>query len=136
MIIGNARVFLDGVLENARKNGYVQTLFGRRRYVPDVNSRNGNVRAVSERNAINAPIQGTAADVIKLAMIEVQKELHRRELRSRMVLQIHDELVLEVPVDEIEQVKNLLVEKMEGVVKLSVPLTVECNYGKDWLEAH
>lgn len=130
------RVFLDGVLENARKNGYVQTLFGRRRYVPDVNSRNGNVRAVSERNAINAPIQGTAADVIKLAMIEVQKELHRRELRSRMVLQIHDELVLEVPVDEIEQVKNLLVEKMEGVVKLSVPLTVECNYGKDWLEAH
>ena len=101
-----------------------------------MNSRNGNVRAVSERNAINAPIQGTAADVIKLAMIEVQKELHRRKLRSRMVLQIHDELVLEVPVDEIEQVKNLLVEKMEGVVKLSVPLTVECNYGKDWLEAH
>lgn len=130
------RLFLDKVLEDARKNGYVQTLFGRRRYVPDVNSRNGNVRSMAERNAINAPIQGTAADIIKLAMIGVQDELEKRKLHSHLVLQIHDELVLEVPSDEIDIVKKMLVERMEGVIKLSVPLTVECNYGKDWLEAH
>ncbi len=130
------RLFLDKVLDDARKNGYVQTLFGRRRYVPDVNSRNGNVRSMAERNAINAPIQGTAADIIKLAMIGVQNELEKKKLHSHLVLQIHDELVLEVPNDEIDIVKKMLVERMEGVIKLSVPLTVECNYGKDWLEAH
>ena len=130
------KVFLDGVLEGARENGYVKTLFGRRRYVPDVNSRNGNVRAIAERNAINAPIQGSAADIIKLAMIGVSKELANRNLKAKMVLQIHDELMLEVPENEINEVRNLLVEQMEGVVKLAVPLTVECNYGKNWLEAH
>ncbi len=130
------KVFLDGVLESARENGYVKTLFGRRRYVPDVNSRNGNVRAIAERNAINAPIQGSAADIIKLAMIGVSKELANRNLKAKMVLQIHDELMLEVPENEINEVRNLLVEQMEGVVKLAVPLTVECNYGKNWLEAH
>lgn len=128
--------FLDKVLDDARKNGYVQTLFGRRRYVPDVNSRNANVRSIAERNAINAPIQGTAADIIKLAMIGVQDELEKRNLHSHLVLQIHDELVLEVPCDEIDIVKKMLIERMEGVMQLSVPLTVECNYGKDWLEAH
>ena len=130
------RQFLDKVLDDARKNGYVQTLFGRRRYVPDVNSRNANVRSIAERNAINAPIQGTAADIIKLAMIGVQDELEKRNLHSHLVLQIHDELVLEVPCDEIDIVKKMLIERMEGVMQLSVPLTVECNYGKDWLEAH
>ena len=130
------RQFLDKVLDDARKNGYVQTLFGRRRYVPDVNSRNANVRSIAERNAINAPIQGTAADIIKLAMIGVQDELEKRNLHSHLVLQIHDELVLEVPCDEIDIVKKMLIERMEGVMQLSVPLKVECNYGKEWLEAH
>ena len=130
------RGFLDSTLESARKTGYVETLFGRRRYVPDVNANNGNVRAMAERNAINAPIQGTAADIIKLAMIGVDRALREQGLRSRMVLQIHDELMLEVPNEEIEPVKRILMEQMENVVSLKVPLTVECNYGKNWLEAH
>ncbi len=130
------KVFLDKVLQDARADGYVQTLFSRRRYVPDVNSSNGNVRSVAERNAINAPIQGTAADIIKLAMVGVHRELNRRGLKSKMILQIHDELLLEVPQGEIEEVKDLLIKQMENVISLSVPLTVECNYGKNWLEAH
>ena len=130
------KVFLDKVLQDARADGYVQTLFSRRRYVPDVNSSNGNVRSVAERNAINAPIQGTAADIIKLAMVGVHRELNRRGLKSKMILQIHDELLLEVPQSEIEEVKDLLIKQMENVTSLSVPLTVECNYGKNWLEAH
>ena len=130
------RNFIDTTLSEARKNSYVETLFGRRRYIPDVNSNNANVRALAERNAVNAPIQGTAADIIKLAMIAVQRRLDSEDLRSRMVLQIHDELLLEVHPDEIEKVRDLLKEEMEGVIELSVPLTVECNYGKTWLEAH
>ena len=101
-----------------------------------MNAHNANLRAMAERNAINAPIQGTAADIIKLAMIGVDRAMQEQGLRSRMVLQIHDELMLEVPVEEIEPVKRILVEQMENVVSLSVPLTVECNYGKNWLEAH
>ena len=130
------RSFIDGTLESARRTGYVETIFGRRRYVPDVNSHNANIRAMAERNAVNAPIQGSAADIIKLAMIGVDSALRQQGLRSRMVLQIHDELVLEVPEDEIQPVKRILTEQMEGVMALSVPLTVECNYGKNWLEAH
>ena len=130
------RAFIDGTLEAARRDGYVSTLFGRRRYVPDVASHNGNVRAVAERNAINAPIQGTAADIIKLAMKGVDNALREGGFKARMVLQIHDELVLEVPRDEIEAVRAILVREMEGVARLSVPLTVECNYGDTWLEAH
>ena len=130
------RSFIDGTLESARRTGYVETIFGRRRYVPDVNSHNANIRAMAERNAVNAPIQGSAADIIKLAMIGVDAALRQQGLRSRMVLQIHDELVIEVPEDEIQPVKRILTEQMEGVMSLSVPLTVECNYGKNWLEAH
>ncbi len=130
------RSFIDGTLASAREKGYVETLFGRRRYVPDVNSHNGNVRALAERNAVNAPIQGTSADIIKLAMIGVDRRLRQEGLKSRMVLQIHDELLLEVPADEIERVRGILVSEMEGVIKLNVPLTVECNYGNTWLEAH
>jgi DNA polymerase-1 len=130
------RSFIDGTLESARRTGYVETIFGRRRYVPDVNSHNANIRAMAERNAVNAPIQGSAADIIKLAMIGVDSALRQQGLRARMVLQIHDELVLEVPEDEIQPVKRILTEQMEGVMALSVPLTVECNYGKNWLEAH
>ncbi len=130
------REFIDTTLAEARDKGYVQTMFGRRRYLPDLNSRNAQARAFAERNAVNAPIQGTAADIIKLAMTSVDKALTEGGFASRMVLQIHDELVLEVPDAEIEAVRGMLVREMEGVMSLSVPLTVECNYGKTWLEAH
>ena len=130
------RAWIDGTLEGARRNGYVQTLFGRRRYVPDITSGNATVRAYAERNAVNAPIQGTSADIIKLAMIAVDRSLAAGGLKSRMVLQIHDELLLEVPVQEIDPVREMLVRQMQGVMQLSVPLIVECNYGTNWLEAH
>ena len=130
------RAWIEGTLSGARANGYVETLMGRRRYVPDVNSGNATVRALAERNAVNAPIQGTSADIIKLAMTAVDRRLRAEGLKSRMVLQIHDELLLEVPRNETEAVRRLLTEEMEGVIKLNVPLTVECNYGTNWLEAH
>ncbi len=128
--------FINATLDKARKDGYVETLFGRRRYIPDINTRNATLRALAERNAVNAPIQGTAADIIKLAMIHVDKRLGEAGLRSRMVLQIHDELVFDTFPDEVETLKEIVVSEMEGVIKLNVPLTVECNYGKNWLEAH
>ena len=130
------RGFIDSTLARAREDGFVETMFGRRRYVPDLNSNNATVRALAERNAVNAPIQGTAADIIKLAMNRVDRSLREGGFSSRMVLQIHDELLLEVPEAEIEAVRGLLVREMENVIGLSVPLTVECNYGKNWLEAH
>lgn len=130
------REFIATTLDNARKEGYVQTLFGRKRFVPDVNSHNANLRAMAERNAVNAPIQGSAADIIKLAMIAVDKALRDKALHSRMVLQIHDELVLEVPKAEIGDVRQVLKDRMENAAKLNVPLIVECNYGDNWLEAH
>ena len=128
--------FIEDTKAAARETGYVETIFGRRRYIPEINSKNGTIRALAERNAVNAPIQGTSADIIKLAMIAVDKELTARKMKSRMVLQIHDELVFDAVPDEIEALKSLVVEKMENVVELSVPLTFECNYGKSWLEAH
>ena len=130
------RSFIDGTLAKARETLYTETMFGRRRYISDINSHNANIRAIAERNAVNAPIQGTAADIIKLAMIRVAARLRKEGLKAVMVLQIHDELLLEVPENEIDAVKTLLVEEMQGVMELSVPLTVECNYGKTWLEAH
>ena len=130
------RAWIDGTLAGARANGCVETLMGRRRYVPDVNSGNATVRALAERNAVNAPIQGTSADIIKLAMIAVDRRLRAEGLKSRMVLQIHDELLLEVPESETEAVSRLLTEEMQGVISLNVPLIVECNYGSNWLEAH
>ena len=130
------RSWIDDTLAKARRTGYVETLFGRRRYVPELTGSNANVRALAERNAVNAPIQGTSADIIKLAMTGVDRRLREERFKSRMVLQIHDELVLEVPRDEIERVRDILVSEMEGVIRLDVPLTVECKYGKDWLEAH
>ena len=130
------RAWIDATLEGARRNGYVETLLGRRRYVPDINSGNATVRAYAERNAVNAPIQGTSADIIKLAMIAVDRALSSEGLKARMVLQIHDELLLEVPEAEIDRVRTILLEQMQGVMQLSVPLTVECNYGSNWLEAH
>lgn len=130
------RDYMDKTIAEARATGVVKTLFGRRRELPDINSRNATVRAAAERNAINAPIQGTAADIIKIAMIGVADELRRRGLRARMLLQVHDELVLEVPDDELEAVCAMVKEKMEAACSLSVPLTAEVGVGANWLEAH
>ncbi len=130
------RSYIEDTKAAARETGYVETVFGRRRYLPDINSRNATLRALAERNAVNAPIQGTAADIIKLAMIRVQQSLDEKGLQSRMVLQIHDELLFDAPPEETEVLKETVIAGMEGVVKLSVPLTVECNDGKNWLEAH
>ena len=130
------RSFIEDTLTAARENGYVETIFGRRRFVPDVNSRNGTVRALAERNAVNAPIQGTSADIIKMAMAGVDRRMSEAGLKSRMVLQIHDELLFDALEEEIDTLKAIVVEEMENVVRLSVPLTVECDYGKNWLEAH
>ena len=130
------RSFIEDTLTAARENGYVETIFGRRRFVPDVNSRNGTVRALAERNAVNAPIQGTSADIIKMAMAGVDRRISEAGLKSRMVLQIHDELLFDALEEEIDTLKAIVVEEMENVVRLSVPLTVECDYGRNWLEAH
>ena len=130
------RGFIDQTVSQARERGYVETLFGRRRYIADIGNRNATLRALAERNAVNAPIQGTTADIIKLAMTAVDRGLREGGYRARMVLQIHDELLLEVPQEEIAPVRELLVSKMENVISLSVPLTVECNDGNTWLEAH
>ena len=128
--------FINDTLAAVRETGYAETLFGRRRYLPDINSKNGTVRSLAERNAINAPIQGTCADIIKMAMVEIDKAIEEAGMRSRMVLQIHDELVFDTVPEEVETLKSIVTEKMENVIKLSIPLTVECNYGKNWLEAH
>ena len=130
------RGFIDATVAQARERGYVETLFGRRRYIADIGAGNAALRALAERNAVNAPIQGTAADIIKLAMTAVDRCLREGGYRARMVLQIHDELLLEVPQEEVAPVREMLVREMEGVISLSVPLTVECNDGKTWLEAH
>ena len=128
--------YIEDTLASAREFGYVETLFGRRRYLPDINSKNGTVRSLAERTAINAPIQGTSADIIKLAMINVAKRLSEEGLKSRMVLQIHDELLFDSVPEEVEQLMKIVKEEMENVIELSIPLTVECNYGNNWLEAH
>ncbi|MBQ9820384.1 MAG: DNA polymerase I, partial [Bacteroidales bacterium] len=130
------RSYIEDTKAAARETGYVETVFGRKRYLPDINSRNATLRALAERNAVNAPIQGTAADIIKLAMIRVQQEIDTLGLQSRMVLQVHDELVFDAVPEEIPTLKKAVVAGMEGVVQLSVPLTVECNDGDNWLEAH
>ena len=114
----------------------METLFGRRRYLPEINARNATARALAERTAINAPIQGTSADIIKLAMINVDKRITDAGLQSKMVLQIHDELVFDAVKEEVETLQQIVREEMENVIELSVPLTVECNYGNNWLEAH
>jgi DNA polymerase-1 len=128
--------YIEDTLASAREFGYVETLFGRRRYLPDINSKNGTVRSLAERTAINAPIQGTSADIIKLAMINVNRRIAEEGLESRMVLQIHDELLFDSIPDEVERLKEIVCEEMQNVIELSIPLTVECNYGNNWLEAH
>ena len=128
--------YIEDTLASAREFGYVETVFGRRRYLPEINARNATARALAERTAINAPIQGTSADIIKMAMINVDRRISEAGLQSRMVLQIHDELVFDALREEVDVLQKIVKEEMENVIELSVPLTVECNYGNNWLEAH
>jgi len=128
--------FMDTTKENAREHGYIETLFGRRLYLPDINSKNGLRRKYAERSAINAPMQGSAADIIKLAMIDVHKWLKDGNTEARMIMQVHDELVLEVKSDLAESIKQEIVKIMESTVNLSVPLIVDAGIGNNWDEAH
>ena len=128
--------FIEKQKTIARSVGYVETMFGRRRYLPDINSRNQTVRSFAERNAVNAPIQGTAADIIKIAMVRIHRRFQEENLKSQMIMQVHDELNFNVPEAEIDKVKKIVIEEMENAVSLSVPLRADCGSGKNWLEAH
>ena len=130
------KAYMDAVVAQAREKGYVETIFGRKRYLPDIGSKNAVARGLAERNAVNAPIQGSAADIIKLAMIAVSRRFAAEGLKSKMVLQVHDELVFDVTADERDRVMEIVKQEMESVCTLSVPLITECNYGKNWREAH
>jgi DNA polymerase-1 len=128
--------FKEKILSQTRQNGYVSTLLKRRRYLPNINSDNGHIRSEAERAAINTPIQGTAADLIKIAMISIAERLKKENLRTKMLLQVHDELVFEVPQAELTTVTKLIKDEMEGVYPLNIPLKVDINWGKNWGEAH
>ena len=128
--------FIERCKETAREKGYAETLFGRRRYLPDINSRNGTVRAFAERNAVNAPIQGTAADIMKIAMVRVWQRLKSEGLKAKLLLQVHDELNFSVCPEERERVERIVMEEMQGAAQLAVPLTADCGWGRNWLEAH
>ena len=130
------RAYMDGVVEQAKQSGAVATLWGRRRWIPEIKSSNFNTRSFGERVALNAPIQGTAADMIKLAMIQVRDRLQAEGLAGKLVLQVHDELIVECPEQEAEAVCKLVAETMEGAAALSVPLLAETHAGKTWAEAH
>lgn len=128
--------YMDKSIETARTKGYTETLFGRRCYLPDINSNNSVVRGYAERNAINAPIQGTAADIIKIAMVHIDRRMQDEKLRSKMILQVHDELNFSVFPDEKERLSQLVIEEMQNAIQLSVPLIADCGWGTNWLEAH
>ena len=130
------RAYMDAVVEQAREQGFVSTLYGRRRWVPELKSSNFNTRSFGERVALNAPIQGTAADIIKLAMIRVRDRLKAEGLQARLVLQVHDELIVECPAEEADRICSLVEEEMEGVAALSVPLLAETHAGRSWAESH
>ena len=133
---GNIKKYMDDTIEFAKENGYVETIMGRRRYIRDINSGNATVRGFAERNAINAPIQGSAADMIKLAMINIQKWLRLSSYKTKMILQVHDELLFDVPRSEIAEVQPKIIELMSKAIKLDVPVLVEASHGENWLEAH
>lgn len=128
--------YMTNVIEFARKHGYVETLMGRRRYIQDINSSNGLIRKNMERNAINAPIQGTAADIIKVAMIHIDRELKARNLKTKMLLQVHDELIFDVPKEELETIMRLIPQLMENAIELKVPLEVDIRSGNNWYDVH
>jgi DNA polymerase-1 len=130
------KAYMDASIERARENGWVETLYHRKRYLQDIHSQNANVRGYAERNAINAPIQGTAADIIKVAMVKIAQALDKEGLKTIMILQVHDELNFIVPENELERVKTLVAYEMENAVKLDVPLKADVGVGMNWLEAH
>ena len=132
----NVKIYMENTVSEARENGYTLTLFNRRRYLPDLNSKNRQVREGAERVAINSPIQGTAADLIKVAMIQLSHQIRDMKLQSKMILQVHDELVFECPVEEKTKMESLVKSEMEGACKLSVPLVVDIGWGKNWNEGH
>lgn len=128
------RKYLDSMVDHAREHGYVQTIFGRRRYIPELRERNFSIRAFGERTAANSPIQGSAADLIKIAMIRIADSVQRAGLNSKMLLQVHDELVFEVPPEELKTLRELVRYEMENAAELSVPLVVDVGTGPNWLE--
>lgn len=130
------KTYMDNSILLAQEKGYVETIFGRKRFLPDINSRNANVRGFAERNAINAPIQGSAADIIKIAMINIHNRIKREHLQSQMIIQVHDELNFNVPNSEVEYMRTLVKEEMENAYQLAIPLKVELGIGSNWLEAH
>ena len=128
--------YIESQKEIARQRGYAETLFGRKRYLPDITSQNATVRSFAERNAVNAPIQGTAADIIKMAMVAIHRRLKEEGLRAQMIMQVHDELNFNVPNSEVDQVREIVVSEMQNAVHLSIPLIAECGVGENWLVAH
>ena len=132
----HVKEYMDSSIQAARQKGYIETVFRRRRYLPDINSRNAVVRGYAERNAINAPIQGSAADIIKVAMIRIYRRFREENLRSKMILQVHDELNFSVVPEEKEKVQQIVIAEMESAYKMKVPLLADCGWGKNWLEAH
>ena len=132
----HVKEYMDKSIEVARKQGYIETIFKRKRYLPDINSRNAIVRGYAERNAINAPIQGSAADIIKVAMIRIYERFKKEGLKSKMILQVHDELNFSVVPEEKEKVQQIVISEMEGAYKMKVPLVADCGWGQNWLTAH
>jgi DNA polymerase-1 len=130
------RAYMDKSIEVARENGYISTILGRKRYLPDIHSHNAVVRGYAERNAINAPIQGSAADIIKIAMVKIYERFQSESIRSKMILQVHDELNFSVYPEEKEKVEKIVIEEMENAYQMQVPLKADCGWGANWLEAH
>ena len=127
---------MHSIVKDAKDTGYVKTLFNRRRYIPELKNKNRNIVQFGERIAMNTPIQGTAADIIKIAMNRIYRRLKSENLKSKLVMQVHDELLIETVPDEINKVKNILKEEMENVINLKVPLDIDLNVGKSWYDAH
>ena len=127
---------MDEMIGFCRTHGYIKTLMGRRRYLPDITSANNTVRAQAERIAINAPMQGSAADIIKVAMVNIHRDLRQKRMKSKLLLQVHDELVFDAHKEEADELKALVRDRMEGALPLAVPLVVDMGMGKNWLEAH
>ena len=130
------KAYMDRSIAMAREEGFTTTLWQRRCYLPDINSHNATVRGYAERNAINAPIQGTAADIIKVAMVRIHKRMQAEGVQSRMILQVHDELNFSVPPHEKETIQRIVIEEMQAAAQLRVPLIADCGWGENWLEAH
>ena len=132
----SVKAYMDKSIQVAQEKGYVETIFHRKRFLPDINSRNAVVRGYAERNAINAPIQGSAADIIKVAMARIYQRFQTEGIQAKMILQVHDELNFSVPVNEKERVEEIVIEEMEHAYRMHVPLKADCGWGKNWLEAH